>query len=160
MPLPDDSTITRFVYREARLIDTGRFKEWHALWTEDARYLVPCNDEDVDTRTHVSIIFDDARRLDERIFRLTNADAHAQEPRSRTTHLLTGVEVDRDGDSADEVHVHAAMAIIDVRKDIQEIYGGRVDYRLRLVDDELRIVEKKVFLTRNNSPLGNLSFLI
>lgn len=154
----DDAEILKFIYREARLIDEGRLKEWHALWTDDPRYLVPCNDANVDTAKHVSIIFDDGRRLDERIFRLTNADAHSQEPRSRVTHLVTGVEIYHDDPG--EVRVHAAVIIVAVRKGEQEIYAGRADYRLVVLDGETKMAEKRVFLTRNDSPLGNLTFII
>ncbi|MGH3756734.1 aromatic-ring-hydroxylating dioxygenase subunit beta [Actinophytocola sp.] len=154
----DDAEILKFIYREARLIDEGRLKEWHALWTDDPLYLVPCNDANVDTAKQVSIIFDDGRRLEERIFRLTNADAHSQEPRSRVTHLVTGVEVYRDDPG--EVRVHAALIIVEVRKGEQEIYAGRADYRLAVLDGEIKLAEKRVFLTRNDSPLGNLTFII
>lgn len=155
----DRDAVAAFVYREARLIDEGRYKEWHSLWHEgDVLYLVPCNDFDIDTSKHLSLIFDDARRLDERIFRLTNADAHSQEPRSRTTHLMTGIEID-DMDGGD-VRVHAAMAVCEVRKARQEIYTGRVDYRLRPAGNDFKMTEKRVHLIRNDSPLGNMTFLV
>ena len=33
--------IEQFLYREARLLDDGRFHDWLALFTDDARYFVP-----------------------------------------------------------------------------------------------------------------------
>ncbi len=48
-PSGRDSGIARaeveeFLYREAELLDDWNLDEWIALFTEDARYYVPCND--------------------------------------------------------------------------------------------------------------------
>ncbi len=50
------AAVTAFLYREAVLMDEGRYAEWFALWTEDALYWVPCNDDDIDPKRRVSII--------------------------------------------------------------------------------------------------------
>lgn len=155
-----EPAVLRFLTYEARLIDEWRFEEWLSLWAEDARYWVPAGADDIDPQTHVSLIYDDLKRLDERIYRLSNAGAHSQEPRSRTTHYLSGVEVDL---SSPAVRVQAAMLVVEVRGDRQEIYGGRVKYVLRVTGEGehgIRLVEKTVMLTRRNTPLGNLTFLL
>ena len=66
----DKHLVERFLFLEARLMDEHRYKEWLALWTDDGVYWVPCNDDDIDPKRHVSIIYDDRERLEQGIDRL------------------------------------------------------------------------------------------
>ncbi len=75
--------IEAFLYREARLIDEHRYDQWLSLWTDEALYWVPCNEDDTDPERQVSIIYDDRGRLGERVARLKSGAAWAQEPKSR-----------------------------------------------------------------------------
>ena len=59
----DLDTVTRFVYREARLADTHDYDAWEALWTDDAVYWVPAGADDIDPDTHVSVMYDNRRRI-------------------------------------------------------------------------------------------------
>jgi benzoate/toluate 1,2-dioxygenase beta subunit len=152
-----DDEIRKFVYRESRLLDEGRIEDWLAIWAPDARYWVPSSGDDL-SLDRVQLILDDRDRLEERVYRLTHADAHAQEPRSQTTHLVSGVEIDRA--SAADVVVHAALVIVELRHEVQQIYAGRVRYTVRASSDRLELVEKRVLLTRNSEVLGNMTFLI
>jgi 3-phenylpropionate/cinnamic acid dioxygenase small subunit len=155
VPLTDE--VASFVYREARLIDEQRFEDWLRLWASECSYFAPANDFEK-SPLKVALIRDDRDRLEERIYRLTHSGAHAQEPRSRTTHYLSNLELTgRDSDIA----VEAASMIIEVRGESQEIYGGRTRYLLGRGDDgRLLIREKTVLLTRNQQMLGNLTFLL
>ncbi len=79
------SAIERFLYHEARLMDNHRYDDWHALWAEDGpvTYWVPCNDDDLDPKVNVSIIYDTRTQLRNRITRLRETlwlghlDSHA-----------------------------------------------------------------------------------
>src|SRR5712692_5476267 len=53
--------VESFLYREARLMDEHAYDEWLALWTDDALYWVPCNEDDIDPERHVSIVYENAR---------------------------------------------------------------------------------------------------
>ena len=50
------SEAENFLYREARLLNTGKNREWQKLFTRDAIYWVPANDPDADPEEHVSYI--------------------------------------------------------------------------------------------------------
>ena len=52
MPV-DRHKVESFLYREARLMDEHAYDEWLALWTDDALYWVPCNEDDIDPERHV-----------------------------------------------------------------------------------------------------------
>ena len=72
--------VEAFLYHEARLADENRYDEWFALWTEDVCYWVPVNVDDYDPDEHVSILYDNRDRLQDRIDRLKSGGAWSQEP--------------------------------------------------------------------------------
>ncbi len=37
-------------------MDEHAYDEWLGLWTEDALYWIPCNEDDFDPERHVSIV--------------------------------------------------------------------------------------------------------
>ena len=64
------SKIESSLYREARLMDEHAYDQWLALWTDDALYWIPCNEDDFDPERHVSIVYENKARLEDRIARL------------------------------------------------------------------------------------------
>ncbi len=167
------------LYLEARLIDEKRFEAWLSLFTKDARYWVPSNADTIDPEREVSIIYDDRNRLEDRVFRLGLPSMLAQNPVSRTTHLVTNVEIasqqERPPDSPDapgrtDAVVYSCFTIHEVREgdwrqqglgvNSQRLIVGRYEHRLRQESDAWRICVKKALLLHNDVPLTNLSFLV
>ena len=99
--------VENFLYREARLMDEHAYDEWLALWTDDALYWVPCNEDDFDPERHVSIVYENKARLEDRIARLKSGAAYAQDPKSRLSRIVSNVEIE-DG-NATEVIVHSTF---------------------------------------------------
>ncbi len=95
----NDAAVDRFLFREARFMDEGQFDEWLSLWTEDARYWVPCNDDDIDPKHHVSLIYDDRARLEQRVARLKSGTVLALQPKPRMRRVITNVEIARMDDA-------------------------------------------------------------
>jgi ethylbenzene dioxygenase subunit beta len=101
-----------FLYREARLIDERQFDDWLTLFTDDATYWLPI-DENAGPQAHLSLIYDDAHRLKERVYRLTRTEFPAQSPPSHTVHFISNVEVvPRRGS---DVVVHSNQIIFELR---------------------------------------------
>lgn len=154
----------RVLYREARLLDEGRFEEWLALFTEDATYWVPITGEDPDWEP--SIIYDTRVRMEERVFRLLHTPAHAQNPPSRTQHDLTNIEMPGDGDGPDLVRCNLTLHEIRVGDPSQiglaerRTFAGRCQYLLREDGGGLRIAHKRVDLLDRELPQYNLTFII
>ncbi|HVL69684.1 MAG TPA: aromatic-ring-hydroxylating dioxygenase subunit beta [Vicinamibacterales bacterium] len=159
----DRAAVEAFLFREARLLDEGQFDEWLALFTPDCRYWLPIVQEGGDLEP--SIIDDDRVRLEERIFRLQETRAYAQEPPSRTQHNISNVEVTEAGAAA--VRVLCNLTLFEVRigdasqLDLgrPQVLAGRCEYLL-VAAPETRIALKKVLLLTRDLPLGNLSFII
>jgi 3-phenylpropionate/cinnamic acid dioxygenase small subunit len=160
---PVDATLRRevedFIFHEAELADAHRCDDWYALWTEDALYWVPANEDDYEPQRHVSIIYEDLEQIETRLFRLKGKRAHAQQPRSRLTRVVSNIRVEA-GDKRDEIVALANFVLGDVRLNRQELWMGRVRYLLRRVDSQFKMVQKKVILLGNDMPVGNLTFII
>lgn len=155
----------RVLYLEARLLDERRLDDWLALFTEDARYWLPIGDTASDLEP--SIIDDSRARLEERVFRLNETRAYAQEPPSRTQHTITNVEVDPEP-LADGVRVCCNLILFEVRTGdasqaglgVPQVLAGRCEYILRRSSSTWRIARKTVWLLTRDLPLPNLGFII
>jgi len=78
--------------REARLLDQLRYEDWLALYAAECIYWVPSTPNAGDPRREIAVMFDDRRRLEDRIYRLHTGFAWSQAPVSRTVRLITNVE--------------------------------------------------------------------
>ncbi len=82
----------RLLEREARLLDQLRYEDWLAMYTPECIYWVPSTPDAGDPRREISVMFDDRRRLEDRVYRLRTGFAWSQAPASRTVRLITNVE--------------------------------------------------------------------
>ena len=149
--------VADFLYLEARLLDTRELDAWLELYADDATYAVPIEAQS-DPVHRVSIMFEDKRRLTERVLRLNSGFAYSQEPASRTAHLIGNVRVVGEADGL--LDVTAVMVLTEARRGRQNVYSGEVVYRLRRVDGGYLIVAKEIRLVNSDLPLGNLTFLL
>ena len=83
----------QLIEREARLLDQLRYEDWLKMYTAECIYWVPSTPQAGDPRREISVMFDDRRRLEDRIYRLRTGFAWSQAPASRTVRLITNVEV-------------------------------------------------------------------
>jgi 3-phenylpropionate/cinnamic acid dioxygenase small subunit len=79
--------------REARLLDQLRYEDWLKMYAAECIYWVPSTPGAGDPRREISVMFDDRRRLEDRVYRLRTGFAWSQAPASRTVRLITNVEV-------------------------------------------------------------------
>jgi benzoate/toluate 1,2-dioxygenase subunit beta len=150
--------VSAFLVREADLMDTYQYDDWLGLWSADGNYWIPCNEDDYDPARHVSIVYDDYNRLQERCFRLSGDSAHSQDPPSRLCRIVGNQQVTQSCDG--QVRVRANMILVEVRSGEKNIYGARLEYVLEAAEGSFKIKRKKVILLDNDEPLGNLTFLL
>ena len=148
--------VTAFLQHEARLLDDRRLDDWFELFTEDATYWLPIG-PDGDEHDSVSLVYDDHRRLYERVLRLNSGFAYSQSPPSSTLHFITNVTTEEE--SEDETVVGSNVLIAEVRRMTQEIYCARVVHRLVADGDSYRIRLKRVELLNSAEALPNITFL-
>jgi 3-phenylpropionate/cinnamic acid dioxygenase small subunit len=158
-----DPPAEALLYREARLMDEGRYEEWLALWTDDGVYWVPCNHDDIDPMREVSIIYDDRQRLGERVERLKSGSVLAQEPKPRMRRVISNIEIaTREGGAREgaELTVHSNFILGVARFGTQRLWMGRSIHRLRGASDALKIARKTVLLINSDQEMPLLQFLI
>jgi 3-phenylpropionate/cinnamic acid dioxygenase small subunit len=167
--LPTVAEAQELLYTEARLLDERRYEEWLELFTDDGLYWLPIHQdgETADPRSAVSIIYDDAQRRDERVFRTLHTPVLDQSPSSRTIHLVSNVEVDRGAEEGDAI-VRCVQMIAEMRPGglgqiglgEPRIFAARGIYRLRDLDGGWKIALKKLMLINSDRPLYNLTFIL
>jgi 3-phenylpropionate/cinnamic acid dioxygenase small subunit len=153
------------LFREARLLDNFQLEEWLQLFTADGLYWIPI-DESKPPRRSASLIYDDTPSREERVYHLLQLPFPAQNPRSRTVHVIGNVEVLRTDEAT--ATVHSSQVIYETRVgDYSQIGLGelntivaRVEHELRRTDGEWKIARKKILLINRDMPQGNLTFML
>ena len=159
----DVREVEQFLYREARFADESDYDAWESLWPDDALYWVPADGADIDPVTHVSVIYDNRSRISTRLKQLRTGKRYAQAPVSNLRHLISNVELlggRRNAEGGVDLEVGANVLVFESRARGNELWGGRVTYRLRRVDGELRLAYKKVVLVDNDKAIPTLGFLV
>lgn len=152
------------LFREARLLDKLRLEEWLELYTPDAIYWIPI-DEDAPVSRNVSIVYDTPLRRQERVYHQLKVSFPAQTPRSRFLHVVSNVIVEPGEERA---VVHSSQVIYEMRKgDFTQIGLGEmrtiaadVEHVLVLHEDRLKIAQKKILLMNRDTWQGNMTFII
>jgi benzoate/toluate 1,2-dioxygenase beta subunit len=151
--------VAAFLAREARLLDENRFEEWLALFAPECVYWVPGAPEANDPLREIAIAFDDRRQLEGRIYRLRTGHAWSQVPPSRTSRLVSNVEVFGAGEPGLYM-VRSSFLTTEFRAGETRTLAGWCAHRLARADDDWRIVVKQVNLVDCDRNLRNPSFIL
>jgi 3-phenylpropionate/cinnamic acid dioxygenase small subunit len=169
--------VEQFLYREARLLDERRFHEWLKLFAEDVRYWMAGRrnrypksskaiatldldrviEEDCVEDGELAILDENKKTLSARVARLDTGMAWAEDPPSRTRHLLANIEIEP-GDAASELEVYSNFIVYRSRSETeQDFYVGARRDVLRLCDGAWKIARRKVVLDQNVLLAKNVS---
>jgi len=154
------SAVEDLLYQEGHFLDEWRLEEWLELYTEDARYVVPANDNpEGDAQRDLMLVDDDLARMQARVVRLSSRKAHREYPHARTSHQTTNVRLM--GTVNGVLQVRAAFTVWRFRDGRADYYVGYYLYRLRLVGGVLRICSKRVVLDMTVlRPAGAISVIL
>jgi biphenyl 2,3-dioxygenase beta subunit len=172
--------VEQFLYREARLLDKRQFQEWLTLFTDDARYWMPLRstryprtskaikildqnhyvDDEFTQQTELAYFDESKDTLTQRVARLYTGMAWAEDPPSRTRHMLTNIEVVF-GETPNEITVHSNFMVYRSRAETeQDFYVGTREDTLRRFDGEWKIASRKIFLDQTVLLAKNLSIFL
>jgi 3-phenylpropionate/cinnamic acid dioxygenase small subunit len=178
--MPDEDmvrAVEQFLYREARLLDERRFDDWLQLFTEDVHYWMASRtnryprsskaiaildperyvEEDVTGMDELGLFDEDIKTLSARVARLGTGMAWAEDPPSRTRHMITNIEVST-GELDSELTVHCNFIVYRSRGETeQDFYVGAREDRLRRVDGGWKIARRRLILDQNVLSAKNLS---
>jgi benzoate/toluate 1,2-dioxygenase beta subunit len=146
-----------FLFHEARLLDTGQLEAWLELFTEDATYWVPLEQNQKDPFETSSIIHDDRTLLELRVKQARHPRAHARLPLARTVHQVGNVMVLSEKDS--EIRVNSTLHLVEWRQEKQRVWGALVEHRLRRAGESFRIAHKRVDLVNSEGELDGVAIL-
>ncbi len=149
--------IEQFLYHEARLLDTQRYEEWLALFTDDATYWVPLEKDQNDPLEVSSIIHDDRTLLDLRVKQARHPRAHARLPLARTVHQVGNVM--SLGDAEGDQLVASTLVLVEFRAERQRVWGAMVEHRLRRTGSGLKIARKRIDLVNSEAELDGIAIL-
>ena len=147
----------QFLYHEARLLDTGQLEAWLELYTDDATYWVPLENNQKDPHETSSIIHDDKPLLDLRVKQARHPRAHARQPLARTVHQVGKVVVV--SESPSETKLNSTLQLVEFRNEKQRLYGALVEHHLRKVNGSFKIAHKRVDLVNSEGELDGIAIL-
>ena len=169
--------VEQFLYREARLLDDRRFRDWLELFADDVRYWMasrtnryPKNskaiaildpdryvEDDVGADDELAILDETKETLTARVARLDTVMAWAEDPPSRTRHLVMNIEVEP-GETDAEVKVYCNFVVYRSRGETEQDFyvGGRQDV-LRSVAGSWKIASRRLVLDQNVLTAKNVS---
>src|SRR5215472_11131137 len=159
--------LMQFYIREAWLLDERNFKEWLDLFTDDVLYFMPRRknvlrrelQREVTPLGDLAILEEDRRYLEMRVARLETGMAWAEDPPSRTRHMIGNLQVT----PLENGEVEAKTAFLVYRShletDAQLLSGCREDV-LRKVDGAWKVTRRTIVLDANVLLDKNLSVFL
>jgi 3-phenylpropionate/cinnamic acid dioxygenase small subunit len=145
--------------REARLLDQLRYENWLKLYARECIYWVPATPGGGDPRREVAVMFDDRRRLEDRVYRLRTGFAWSQAPASRTVRLITNVEVFRTTEATARM-VRSNFLITEFWGDETRILSGWTGHRIVQHEGSWEIAVKQVNLLECDQSIRNPSIIL
>lgn len=143
-----------FLVHEARLLDEARFDEWLALFTPEAHYWVPSEPNQASATEIISLMYDDRRLLETRVRRLSSPRIYSQEPKSRTSRIVTNVTIEStDGNTTE---VRSKFQIVEYRREEQRLFAGTYRHTLVATGGDIRIAFKRIDLVNCDAPMDGL----
>jgi 3-phenylpropionate/cinnamic acid dioxygenase small subunit len=152
-------TFRMLLEREARLLDQLKYEDWLALYTAECIYWVPSTPNAGDPRREIAVMFDDRRRLEDRIYRLRTGFAWSQAPASRTVRLITNVEAF--ATARDDVRMlRSNFLISEFWGDETRILAGWAGHRVVRDGGAWKIQAKQVNLLECDQSIRNPSIIL
>ena len=162
--------IEDFFYGEAELLDTRSFDEWLDLFTEDAHYWmpmrrnVPRDEPEREFTRHGTDVnwFDEGKdTLARRVAQIQTGVHWAEEPPSRTCHMVSNVQVVRAapaGPAPTEVLARCRFLVYRNRVETEtDVLVGKREDVLRRVDGRWKIARRMVILDQSVLLAKNLT---
>jgi 3-phenylpropionate/cinnamic acid dioxygenase small subunit len=164
--------VEQFYFLEAELLDDGRFADWLDLLDDDLDYWMPIRTNRLRRQQALATaargeaaFYDETKEsLAWRIRRFDSGMAWAEDPPSRTRHLVTNVVVSHnDPEEHPEFgtgHLHARSAFLVYRnrleREVNVFAGRRIDI-LRPSESGLRLLRREILLDQTVLQAKNLS---
>lgn len=160
--------VEQFLYVEADLLDSWNLTEWHTLMADDIHYWAPTQQnrtvrergQELSAPMTAAYFDEDHALLGQRIGRMHTDMAWAEEPRSRTRHLICNVRV-RPTDIPDEFEVDSSFYVFRTRmeREMDHFVGRRFDV-IRRADTAhgFQVAKRTILIDMSTLIAKNISF--
>lgn len=165
--------IQDFLTLEAELVDTRKFEDWLDLFAEDLQYRMPMarnlahqaiGKEYLAQPLDVSWLDEGKETLATRVAQIRTGVHWAEEPLSRTAHIVTNIRVvgiEELPESPAEIQVNSKFLVYRNRNaDEEDTLIGRREDHLRRVGESWQIFRRTIYICQTVLLARNLSFLI
>lgn len=160
--------LQNFYFDEAALLDEGRYVDWLELFDEDLEYWAPTRTNRLRRQQALSIaereglaFYDETREsLAWRIRRFDSGMAWAEDPPSRTRHLITNLIAfhgeDGEGNKVIEARTNFYVWRTRLEREQDTFVGTRTDL-LRATDNGFKVFDRRILLDINVLNSKNIS---
>lgn len=159
--------VQRLYTLEARLLDEHRYADWLELLADDLHYWAPVRTNRLRRQQSLAdgspgevAIFDETKAsLMWRIRRFDSGMAWAEDPPSRSRHLISNVAVREDDETPGQYIAESAFLCYRNRleREVDLYAGGRTDVLRRDADGGLLIARRTILLDQNVLLAKNIS---
>ena len=169
--------VEQFLYREARMLDDRKFHEWLEILADDIRYWMPVRsnrypvnskaisildgsryeENELSNEGELAIMDEDKDSLTRRVERLDTGMAWAEDPPSRTRHIVSNVEAEP-GANDSELKVYTNFIMYRTRAETEvDFYVGAREDVLRREGGSFKVVYRKIILDQTVLLAKNVS---
>jgi len=156
-----------FYIREAWLLDERKFKEWLDIFTDDVLYFMPRRKNVPRREAHreltplgdLAILEEDKRYLEMRVARLDTGMAWAEDPPSRTRHMVGNLEATLSENGEAQARTAFLVYRSHLETDHQLLSGYREDV-LRKAGGGWKVARRTIVLDANVLLDKNLSVFL
>jgi 3-phenylpropionate/cinnamic acid dioxygenase small subunit len=161
-------SIEQFLYREARLLDERRFREWLDLLTDDIHYWLPVRSvikadhpkKEFTSKKELGLFDEDKASLRMRVEKLETLMAWSEDPPSRTCRFINNIEV-MPSEVESEYRVYSKLLIYRTRmENTQDFFAGSREDVLRLEGSSWKLAGRTIYLAQTNILSDNVSIFL
>ncbi|MGA6970590.1 MAG: 3-phenylpropionate/cinnamic acid dioxygenase subunit beta [Candidatus Binatus sp.] len=159
--------IEQFLYHESRILDDRRYEEWYALLADDLHYFMPTRynrlkreaDKEFSAPDEAAFFDEDKRSIAMRIRRLNTGLAWAEDPPSRTRHMVSNVVIRPIANDEYEVDCYYLLYRSRLEREVEIFVGMRHDVLRRANNPAgFQVARRTIILDQATLVARNLSF--
>ena len=150
--LETQHAVEQFLYLQAEVLDDRRWQDWLSLFTKDGTYWMPADPAHDDPDGVPSIFYEDMYLMQTRVRRLEHPRAWSQQPKNRTSHVVSNVIVERDDASAGVIEARSKFHVVEYRLDDMRYFAGSYRHELAVTPDGLKIRRQRVDIVNVDGP--------
>jgi biphenyl 2,3-dioxygenase beta subunit len=157
--------VEQFYYDEAALLDAHTYDAWVELFTEDTHYFMPIRRtmsrrelaKEFTKPGEMAFFDDDLETLRGRVRKLASGTAWAEDPPSRTRHIITNVRIVESLDGEFTVESNVLLYRTRLKSEENQWIGLRRDKLRRDPETGFRIASRHIYLDQTLLLSRNLS---